>query len=59
MTAGKTKAWRKQACPRDENGRKRKGVNRRLKGRDSFTLPTGMSPLLRALFKRAGIGVGP
>lgn len=49
------KAWRKQPCPRDENGSKRKGVNRRMKEHDNFVLPIGVPNLLRALFKRAGI----
>lgn len=53
------KAWRKQPCPRDERGRKRKGVNRRDKEHGWLVMPAGMSPLLRALFKRAGIGGQP
>lgn len=52
----KTKAWRRQACPRDETGRKIKGKNRRLKLHDrDFQLPTGASPLLLRLMERAGI----
>lgn len=51
----KMKAWRKQPCPR-RHGRKIKGLNRRLKLHDrGVQLPTGASPLLLALMKRAGI----
>lgn len=30
-TKGKTKAWRREACPRGKDGKKIKGANRRAK----------------------------
>lgn len=53
----KTKEWRKQPCPRSDDGRKRKGVNRKIKNIQAANRITyaGVPPLLHALFRRAGI----
>lgn len=52
----KMKAWRRQACPRTEDGRKIKYSNRRAKNADmaSRGIPVMPHPLLMALLERAG-----
>jgi len=56
----KTKAWRKEECPRYDDGRKRKGLNREDKNQtlSARRLPVGLHPFTWALFKRAGIFMG-
>jgi len=58
---GKTKVWRKEACPRHaDDGRKIKGKNRKDKEnmKNMKNLPVGLHPFTWALFKRAGLLLG-